>query len=227
MPIANPTVVTGDRSTTVALQQERRVVDMRDRIYDYDPDASPFLTVLSRRLPAVRAINPVYKHLEDQPLPWWDAIGTTFANATATQVTMTNGLFFRIGDVLLIKTTSLGQGYELLKVNGGTAGANTPITNNVLNVVRNYDGDQVNGGSAAGSPAGTLVAIIGNLNEEMADKRTIKSTTEQVQTNFTQILRDPFGSSRSSPRTTTWCRSARCCSAARRRPSAPTATPSG
>lgn len=194
MALAAPTVVTGDRSTAVGIAQSRRVVDMRDTIYDYDPDASSMLTVLSRRLQSVVAQNPQYQHLEDQPLPWWDTIATTFTNATATQLTVTNGGYFRIGDILMVTTTSLSAP-EILKVNGGTGGAGTAITNNVLNVIRNYSGDQTTGGTAGGSPNGSYITIIGNVNEEMATKRTIKTTTEAAVSNYTQIMRDPFGAS--------------------------------
>lgn len=187
MALANPTVNTGDRSTAVNIDQNRRVIDMRDEIYDYDPDASPFLTVLSRRLPSVVAENPEYKHLEDQPLPWWDTVGTTFANATATAITVSNGSFFRAGDVILFKTTSLAQGYELCKV--------VSVATNVLTVIRNWDGDQTTGGTQAGTPNGSNVSIIGNINEEMAGKRTIKTTQEAMKNNYCQILRDPFGAS--------------------------------
>jgi len=194
MALAAPTVNTGDRSTAVGIEQTRRVVDMRDTIYDYDPDASSMLTVLSRRLNSVECINSTYSHLEDQPLPWWDTIATTWTNATATQVTVSHGSYFRIGDVLLAATSSLSGG-EILKVNGGAGGAGTAITNNVLNVVRNYSGDQTTGGTAGGTPNGSFISIITNVNEEMAGKRTIKTTQEVPVSNFAGINRDPFGAS--------------------------------
>ncbi len=194
MALAAPTVNTGDRSTAVGIEQTRRVVDMRDTIYDYDGDASPMLTVLSRRLTSIAAINSTYQHLEDQPLPWWDTVSTTFSNATAVQITVAHGTYFRIGDLIEFATTSLSTP-EVCKVNGGTGGAGTAITNNVLNVVRNYSGDQVTGGSAAGTPNGSFVSIITNVNEEMATKRTIKTTQEAVVSNYTGINRDPFGAS--------------------------------
>jgi hypothetical protein len=194
MALAAPTVNTGDRSTAVGIEQTRRVVDMRDTIYDYDPDATGMLTVMSRRLNSVLAENPSYQHLEDQPLPWWDLIGTTFANATATTFVVTNFSYFRIGDLLFINTSSLSNG-EVVKVTGGAGGAGSAITSTTLTIIRNYDGDQVNGGTQAGTPNGSFVSIIGNVNEEMATKRTIKTTQEAVFTNYAGILRDPFGAS--------------------------------
>jgi hypothetical protein len=64
-----------------------------------------------------------------------------------------------------------------------------------VNVIRNFDGDQVTGGTQAGTPNGTTIAIINNVNPENADPRTIKTTQETVKTNYTGIMRHPFGAS--------------------------------
>lgn len=183
MPSA-PTVVSGIRSSEVGILQARRVVDMRDHIYDFDPSATPFLTTLSRRLSSVQAQNPVYNHIEDQPLPWWDTMGTTFSPATTgTTATVANGAYFRGGD-LVVAPASTGVVGEIFKV--------VSVAGNVLTCVRDYTNTGTTGGTIANS---SFLAIIGNVNEEHATKRTIKSTTETAVQNFTQIFRDPMGSS--------------------------------
>lgn len=182
MPPA-PTIATGIRSSAVGVAADRRIVEMRDRIYQYDPDASPFLTILSRRAPAVRSSSPNFKHLEDQPLPWWDTLNG--ALITTGTITVTNGAYWRPGDIGLIPSSSLTGG-EYFKV--------TSVATNVLTVVRDY----VNANAGVGGTAsnGAFVAIIGNVNEENATVRQIKSTTEAAIENFTQIVRTPFGASK-------------------------------
>jgi hypothetical protein len=63
------------------------------------------------------------------------------------------------------------------------------IATDNLTVVRNWTGDQVNGGAGL---TGDSVMIIGNVNAEFAGARTIKTTQEAGVTNFTQIERTPF-----------------------------------
>jgi hypothetical protein len=162
---------------------------MRDRIYRYDPNKTPFLTPLSLRAPAVRTGSPEFKHLEDQPLPWWDTLAqalssTTQTNGGATGFLPTNITYFRPGDIVLIPSSSLTGG-EYLKVTATAAGAG-------FIVVRNYAGDGVTGGTAS---SGAFCAIIGNVNEENATVRQIKSTVEASIVNYTQIIRTPFGAS--------------------------------
>jgi hypothetical protein len=183
MPPAAPTVVTGIRSSAVGVLAARRIVEMRDRIFDYDPDTSPFLTILSKRAAAVKASSPEYNHLEDQPLPWWDVLGVAITVTTATTITVTNGAYFRPGDLILVPSSTLTGG-EYMKV--------TAVAGAVLTVVRNYTGDGVTGGTAI---IGSYVAIVGNVNEENATVRQIKTTTESQVTNYTQIIRTPFGAS--------------------------------
>src|SRR4051812_2601454 len=115
MPPAAPTVVTGIRSSAVGVLAARRIVEMRDRIFDYDPDTSPFLTILSKRATAVKAASPEYNHLEDQPLPWWDVLGVAITVTTATTITVTNGAYFRPGDLILVPSSTLTGG-EYMKV---------------------------------------------------------------------------------------------------------------
>ena len=147
MPAA-PTVVTGVRSSNVGINQDRRVVDMRDKIFEYDPDASPFLTILSKRPGSTKASNSVFKHLEDQPLPWWDLVNGA-QTATDTSVEVDNGAYFRGGHLVLNPRTG-----EIFKVSS--------VASNVLTVIRAYTGDGVNG--TAMNDNDTL-AIIGSVSE--------------------------------------------------------------
>ena len=183
MPPASPTVVSGNRLTTIGVQQSRRRVEMLDQIFQYDADATPFLAILSKRAPQMVAGNPKFQHLEDQPLP----AKTTFNgnhNATVTTIAVAagTGTYFRAGDVLLFPTAaSIAAPGEIVYVSS-VAGDN-------LTVIRNYNGDGVNGGSVT---SGDNLQIIGNTNAEFASGRSIKSTTEAVVTNYLQIVRTPW-----------------------------------
>jgi len=185
MPTA-PTVVTGSRLTTVGVQQSRRVVEMMDQIFQYDANATPTLAVLSKRAPTAVSGSPKYQHLEDQPLP----VVTTFngsQNATATSIPVAagTGVYFRNGDLVLFPTAaSIAAPGEVVLV--------TNVATDTLTVTRNYNGDGINGGAVT---SGDNMQIIGNINAEFAGARTIKTTTEAVQTNFTQIIRTPFAAS--------------------------------
>jgi hypothetical protein len=53
-----PTVVSGVRSTTNALASSRRIVDMANEIFQYDPDVTPMLAFVQGRAATERTGNP-------------------------------------------------------------------------------------------------------------------------------------------------------------------------
>jgi hypothetical protein len=175
-----PTVVTGSRLTTVGISSARRRVEMLDQIFQYDANATPTLAILSKRAPQSVSGSPKYQHLEDQPLP----VKTTFSagyNATVTTIVVAagTGAYFRVGDLVLFPTAvGIAAPGEVVLV--------TTVATDTLTVTRNYNGDGVNGGAVS---SGENLQIIGNVNAEFAGARTIKTTTEVTQTNFTQIIR--------------------------------------
>lgn len=181
-----PTVVSGIRSTGVGIDVDRRVVEMADTIFQYDPNKTPFLTLLSGRLQKQVTGNPVFNHLEDEPLPSSDTLNANLSNGSTTSVTVSNGAYFRGGDICLLPTSVIAGVGEIIKV--------TSVASNVLTVTRDFANvNSGTGGTAALS--GDVIMIIGNANEENTTVRTILSTTEVTQTNYTQIIRTPFGAS--------------------------------
>lgn len=192
MPAA-PTVVTGQRGTGVGISSARLVVEMWDRIFDYDPDQSPTLVILQRRGQKRKTGAPTFNHLEDQPLPWWDTIGTAPSPATTgTTFIATNGVYFTPGDVIVVPT-STGVVGEIAKVTG--------VSGNTVTIIRNINGDSVTGGTWTN---GNMVAIIGNVNEEGALSRIIKTTTESQVTNYTQIFKKSVGNTKTLEGTQTY-----------------------
>lgn len=183
MPAA-PSISTGLRSGSNGIPSDRKVIDMRDRIFDYDAGATPTLTILTRRGRSLLARAPVYNHLEDQPMPWWDVIATAPGTTTATTMTVTNGAYFRAGDVIQVPSSTTVVG-EVMKVTG--------VAGNVLTVVRDVNNSGVTGG---GISNGATVAIIGDVSEEGSGTRTLKATVETTVTNYCQIFKTPYGLSR-------------------------------
>lgn len=185
MPAA-PTIGTGVRITGANIQQSRRVIEMIDKIFDYDPNTTPFLTILSKRASAVLAESPKFQHLEDQPLPnWTTTSGSHNATVTTVNVAAGTGTYFTAGDLVVVPSAAgFSLPGEVFKV--------TAISTDALTVVRNYDGDQTNGGTIT---AGSTIQVYSNTNAENAGMRTVKNTIEAVQTNYTQIIRTPFNAS--------------------------------
>ena len=185
MPPTAPTVVTGSRLTTVGIQQSRRRVEMLDQIFQYDASATPTLAILSKRAPASVTGSPKFQHLEDQPLPARTTLsGGINATVTTVPVATGTGVYFRAGDLILMPAAAAGA----FAAPGEIALVSSIATDN-LTVIRNINGDQVNGGAGL---TGDSVMIIGNVNAEFAGARTIKTTQEAVATNYTQIERTPF-----------------------------------
>lgn len=189
MPTA-PTVVTGSRNTLTGISQSRRRIEMLDQIFDYDgptADAAPTLAILSKRAAQMVAGSPKFQHLEDQPLPdKTTTSGSTTATATTVNVASGTGVYFRTGDIVLAPTAaSIAAPGEIMYVSS--------VATDALTVIRNYNGDGVNGGTIT---SGDRIQIIGNTNAEFAGARTEKTTTEAVVTNYLQIIRSPYSLSK-------------------------------
>jgi hypothetical protein len=184
MPTA-PTVVTGNRTTLAGIQQARRVVEMANVIYGYDAGATPTLTVLQGRAATERAGNPKFQHLEDQPLPNWTTITNNPLTAVGTTINVAagTGVYFRAGDLFVLPSAGGFTG-------PGELGKVSSVATDALTVIRNFNGDQVNGGAV--NQNGNI-QIVGNTSQEMVDTRTIKTTTEAVVSNFCGIIRTPAG----------------------------------
>lgn len=178
-----PTVATGYRSTGTGIASQRLIVEMQDKIYQYDPNKTPLLTILSQSAGS-RAANPVFNHLEDEPLPAWDTLAENL-DGTETAVDVTTYALYRVGDLLLIPKSLAGGKPEVLLV---TALPGTPT----LTVVR----DWVNNNAGTGGTAaltGDNIMIIGNVNEEATGTRSLLQTTEAAIVNYCQIIKTPFG----------------------------------
>lgn len=178
-----PTVATGYRSTGTGIASQRLIIEMQDKIYQYDPMKTPLLTILSQSAGS-RAANPVFNHLEDEPLPAWDTLAENL-DGTETAIDVTTYALYRVGDLLLVPKSLAGGKPEVILV---TALPGAPTLTCVRDWVNNNAGT---GGTAALS--GDNIMIIGNVNEEASGTRTLLQTTEAAIVNYCQIIKTPFG----------------------------------
>lgn len=166
-------IITGVRSTA-NINQDQRKIDMAKEIALLEPNAAP-LTVLLKQIEgkSQAAINPEYKHLEDELAPRWDLLNGAITNV-ATSVIVDNGSYFSIGDVVLVPST----GEQMLVTN---------VATNTLTVTRGWG---VTAAQAASDNAD--ITIIANASAEGATLQTAKTTKPATITNYTQIIKTPF-----------------------------------
>lgn len=155
------------------INQDRRVVDMAEKIALLDPNESPFVTILKMAKKNIRKVhNPKFDWLEDDLLGYY-----TYSNGgatnSATTVAVDDGSIMRVGDILFVPTTG-----EYMRV--------TAVSANSLTVARGYGGS-----SPAAVADDAIILNIGPAMEEGSTNRGAKSTQTITKHNFTQIFRTP------------------------------------
>ena len=164
--------ITGVRTTT-NITQNRRVVDMADKIALLQPNVAPFITVLKKAKNDTRVVyNPKFEWLEDDLLGI-RTLANGAANNTVTSINVDDGSIFRIGDIAKVPSTG-----ECVLITGVSA--------NALTVTRGYGST-----NAAAIADDAEILIIGNAQAENAGAREVKSTQETPCYNYTQIFRTP------------------------------------
>lgn len=172
-----PTIIDSMRDT-LDINQDRRVVDIMDKIHLLEPDKAP-LTVLLSKLRRVKAINPVYKHLEDVLFPRTDRVNNGAGySASALAITVDNGSYFKANDIVEVTRTG-----EIMSVDS--------VASNVVTFTRSWGAT-----AAAAMVDNDELLILGNANAEGAGKPVIKTTQTATLTNHTEIFRNPFGATR-------------------------------
>jgi hypothetical protein len=170
---AGPTIISGQRGTS-DLSTNRLKIDMDD-VSLLNPNKSPFIALITR-LNRKSTHNPQYYHIERQLLPRWDAINLAAGYAAGdTSLVVDNGDYFSVDDLVKVPRTG-----EVMHV--------TVVATNTLTVTRS-----VGETAAAALVDNDPLQIIGNMNEEGASKRTLKTTQSVEVYNYTQIFRNPYG----------------------------------
>lgn len=180
MPNA-PTLIQGSRDTQTLSNETRRSRDVNPALSQLEPDAGPLTTMLTK-LRKKGATDPKVEWFEDQLLPRFDILGADVGAGDAT-ITVTNFRYFRAGDLVRINKS------EIVRV------TTTPTTT-VVAVSRGF-------GEIAGKAAlnGQQLHILGNTNAEGASVRSLLSTQRVPVFNYLQILRDPWGVSKTQKAT--------------------------
>lgn len=162
------------RESTGNIPASRRVRDVEDEIHYLDPNAAPF-TLLTRKASKKTAVNSKFEWIEKEEPDKYDQVNGA-QTTTDTTIEVDNVARFFIGDVVENMRT-----LEKFRV-----------TNNVTNltVVRAVDGDGTTGTAMNDNDD---LQIIGNSYAEGAAVGVERSVTETFPHNFTQIFRQPFG----------------------------------
>lgn len=156
------------------IRSDRLVIDMAPQIAWLEPDAYPLLS-LTRRISKKVATNGEFKALEmDAQARSTTTSGT--ATAAATTVTVTDYTVFVVGDIVENTRT-----HEKLEIGA------TPTTSTVT-ISRS-----VGTTAAAAMLTGDELLIIGNAHAEGAALGAIRTQQTDLFSNYTQIMRKPFG----------------------------------
>ncbi len=168
-----PSTVSGIRGTTDILANRQRI-DISDTIHLLEPSSYPLIAFLNSLDKVKPAHNPTVRWMEDELEPLTDLVNGAIAS-NITALVVDNAGFWRVGDIGHCPRTS-----ENFRV--------TAVSDPTLTVARGF-GPQ---------PAAALVddeAIwnLGPAQREGDTSRALLSTLEVEQSNRTQIVRTPFG----------------------------------
>ena len=168
-----PSTVQGVRGTASILQN-RQVIDMSKTIHLLEPSSYPLVTLCNSLSKVRPAHNPVVRWMEDELEPLTDLVNGAMT-AAAAAMTVDNGGWWRANDIGHVPRTD--ENFRVIAVAG-----------NVLTVTRSF------GASAAAAIVDDEpVWNLGPAQREGDTSRALLSTLEVEQSNRTQIVRTPFG----------------------------------
>jgi hypothetical protein len=160
------------RESTENIPSGRRVRDVSNEIHYLDPNENPF-TLLMKRAGKRTVVNSKFEWLEKSLPDKVDQIDTTTGTGATLQVDNANRWF--INDLGLVVRTG-----ELFRV--------TAVSSPNLSVVRG-----VGSVSAVAVADNDDLIIVANANPEGGTLGTERSIQETIPYNYTQIFRQPFG----------------------------------
>ena len=168
-----PTTVQGTRGTASILQN-RQVIDISDTIHNLEPSSYPLLTLLNSMGGIKPAHNPTVRWMEDELEPLTDLLNGA-VTAAAAALTVDNGGWWRVSDIGHCPRT--GENFRV-----------TAVAGNILTVTRSFGAT-----AAAAMVDDEPLWNLGPAQREGDTSRTLLSTLEVEQSNRTQIIRTPFG----------------------------------
>lgn len=168
------TVITGVVSDNTIVANQR-IIDMSERISLLEPDVAPLTTFLMK-LRSKDAHSQKVEWLSDELMPRLTGLAASAASADSTMgVTAGTGQYWRVGDTMRIATT-------------GENVAVTAVSTDTLGVTR-----AIGSVAAATAASGVDVVLVGNASAEGATIGTLKQTKLVANYNYTQIQRNPYG----------------------------------
>lgn len=170
-PVAG--TVQGNLSTagTLAISPDQLKIDMFPKIFQYDPQANPILTILTNRVASQAAMEVETKWLEDSPVPSWLTANAGINNSATSLVLSAGQGAYVLPNVHLIKNMTTGEIFQT-----------TAVATDTLTIVRGY------AGTTAGSIATTdfLLNLRGGFGQG-TNSPTALSTTKATKSNYCQI----------------------------------------
>ncbi len=175
------TIIAGDVATaaTLGVNADQIVTSMRDVIFMLEPSKTP-LTLLANEVTSTTEDNPKVEWLEDERTPEVDRINGGTLTAGGTTWTVDNGNYFTVNCTVRVQRTG-----EVVLV--------TAISTNDLTVARSWGGT-----AAAAILDNDSLTIMGGTAKEGADIETSRATKTASKFNYTEIIRDPFGVTRTA-----------------------------
>ena len=167
------TIVQGTRGTASILQN-RQIIDISKTIHLLEPSSYPLVTILNSLDKTKPAHNPTVRWMEDELEPRVDLVNGA-VTAAGVAITVDNGAYWRVNDILHVPRTG-----ENIRVTG--------VAGNVLAVTRSFGPI-----AAAAIVDDEPVWNLGPAQREGDTSRALISTLEVEQSNRTQIIRTPFG----------------------------------
>ena len=156
---------------TLALNADQKKIDMFPRIFLYDPQANPILTIITQRAKSQSATEVETKWLEDAPVPTW-LTANAGINSSATSLVLTSGQgAYVLANNHIIKNMNTG---ELIQV--------TAVATDTLTIVRGYAGST----AAAIATTDNLLNLRGAFGQG-TNTAVSMATTKTTKSNYCQI----------------------------------------
>jgi hypothetical protein len=163
------TLISGQQRTNAELQVSQ-VIDISNKVFQFDPAGSPMMRVITERSQTQPSKNTTIRWMEDAPVPTWFRANATINSSATALVTSADSSAIVPGD--LLKVMSSG---EVVRVTANNTSTNT------LTIVRGF------GGTAASISANAWLLNLRGGQPEGDSSVDARATVKVEKTNYTEI----------------------------------------